>query len=59
MGMETSGTITNVEHRESCTGKGFRYGATVRRTAKTEANGTAGKVLMICKDSSCPARRYV
>ena len=56
---ENTETTANAEHREGCTGKGFRYGATVRRTAKTEANGTAGKVLMICKDSHCPARRYV
>lgn len=46
-------------HAETCTRPGFRYAATIRRTAASEANGTAGRVVMICKHSGCPARRIV
>jgi hypothetical protein len=50
---------SNTPHAPDCPQPGFRYGATVRRNAATIANGSAGKVLMLCKNSRCPARRYV
>ena len=56
--MNTNTAATDT-HRDDCTGKGFRYAATIRRTSASIANGTADKVLMICKDPKCPARRYV
>lgn len=46
-------------HSADCTRPGFRYGLTVKRTKTTVENGTAGKVLMFCKNGRCPARRYV
>jgi hypothetical protein len=50
---------TNEVHRDGCTGNGFRYGATIRTNKASVANGTAGKVVMLCKDNRCSARRIV
>lgn len=44
-------------HKPGCTKPGWRYGATVRRTKETIANGKAGKVVMVCK--GCPATKLV
>ena len=49
--------VADAEHRADCAKPGFRYAATIRRTKASVANGTAGKVVMICKNPACPARR--
>ena len=49
----------NEQHVEGCTKPGFRYGLTVRTTKASVANGTAGKVVMFCKNPRCAAKRTV
>jgi hypothetical protein len=46
-----------VEHSKDCKGGGFRYVSTIRSTKATRENGTAGRVVMICK--GCSARKLV
>jgi len=45
------------DHNPECPQRGWRYAATVRSTKATIAAGTAGKVIMICRD--CPATKQV
>jgi hypothetical protein len=47
------------EHLADCPRPGFRYGAVIRRTKTSIASGSAGKIVMLCKNPKCPATRTV
>ena len=49
--------IEKGQHKPDCKKPGFRYAATVRRTKATIAADTAGRVVLICKTTGCPAKR--
>jgi hypothetical protein len=57
--MTNTAATTTDQHSADCKHLGFRYGATIKRTPATIENGTAGKVVMLCKSSGCSARRIV
>jgi len=50
---------TSVDHDKDCPRPGFRFGATIRSTKATRAAGTAGKVVMLCKNPRCRGARIV